>query len=38
FPQNRITDHRINKSWKNLERIIEGDLEPIIQNLTLKLG
>lgn len=31
FPQNRITDHRINKSWHNLEDIIEGDLEPIIK-------
>ena len=31
FPQNRITDHRINKSWHNLEDIIEGNLEPIIK-------
>lgn len=31
FPQNRITDHRIGKSWHNLENIIEGKLEPIIQ-------
>lgn len=31
YPQNRITDHRINKSWHNLETIIEGDLEPIIK-------
>jgi len=38
FPQNRVTDHRIGKSWKNLERIIEGELEPVIQELTLKLG
>ncbi len=33
FPQNRLTDHRINKSWHNLDRIIEGDLEPIITAL-----
>lgn len=33
FPQNRITDHRINKSWHNLEAIMEGNLEPIIQAL-----
>lgn len=31
FPQNRITDHRIGKSWHNLEKIIEGDLGPIIK-------
>lgn len=31
YPQNRITDHRINKSWHNLENIMEGDMEPIIK-------
>src|SRR3989338_7844953 len=31
FPQNRITDHRINKSWHNLEKIVEGDMEPIVK-------
>lgn len=31
YPQNRITDHRINKSWHNLESIIDGDLTPIIK-------
>jgi len=33
FPQSRITDHRIGKSWKNLERIIEGELESVISSL-----
>ena|SRR3989344_2206376 len=31
FPQNRITDHRIGKSWHNLEDIIEGKMEPIMK-------
>jgi len=33
FPQNRVTDHRIKKSFHNLEEILEGKLEPIVQNL-----
>lgn len=31
FPQNRITDHRINKSWQNLDRILDGNLKKIIK-------
>lgn len=34
FPQNRLTDHRIGKSWHNLEDIIEGNLTPIIRALS----
>lgn len=33
FPQNRITDHRINKSWYNLEQIMEGGMEPVVKAL-----
>ncbi|MBI3335050.1 MAG: PCRF domain-containing protein [Candidatus Portnoybacteria bacterium] len=31
FPQNRLTDHRINKSWHNLDRIMEGNLDEILE-------
>jgi len=31
FPQNRITDHRIGKSWHDLEAIMEGKLDAIIK-------
>lgn len=30
FPQNRVTDHRLNKSWHDLDRIIEGRMEEMI--------
>jgi len=30
FPQNRVTDHRLGKSWYNLEEILEGKLEKIV--------
>ena len=30
FPQDRVTDHRLGKSWGNLEKIIEGELDKII--------
>lgn len=33
FPQNRVTDHRINKSWKSLDRILEGEMKPVIDLL-----
>ena len=33
YPQNRVTDHRINFSIMSLERVMDGDLEPIIEAL-----
>lgn len=31
FPQNRVKDHRVNKSWHNLEAIMNGDLDKIFE-------
>lgn len=31
FPDDRVTDHRIGKKFHNIEKILEGDLEPIIK-------
>lgn len=33
FPQNRVTDHRINLTLYSLDRVMEGDLEEIITSL-----
>lgn len=35
FPQNRITDHRINLTLYHLDTIMAGDLEEIISNLII---
>ena len=34
YPQNRVTDHRIGFTLQKLDRIIEGDLQDIIDALT----
>ena len=35
FPQNRITDHRINYTMYNLENYMNGDLDEMISQLNL---
>jgi len=35
FPQNRVTDHRINLTLYNLDRILDGEIDEIIENLML---
>lgn len=33
FPQSRVTDHRTDKSYHNLMEIMEGNIEPILEDL-----
>jgi peptide chain release factor 1 len=33
FPQDRLTDHRINKSWSNLEGIMEGNIDKVMNDM-----
>lgn len=33
YPQNRVTDHRIEKSWQKLDQIMQGNLEDVINDL-----
>ncbi len=33
YPQSRVTDHRINKSWHNLEDVLDGKMAKITQTL-----
>jgi len=36
FPQNRVTDHRISSSFHNLQQILDGELDEIIEALSSK--
>jgi peptide chain release factor 1 len=38
YPQNRVTDHRISKSWGNLDSIIDGNLDKVLKTLKEKLS
>ncbi len=31
FPEDRITDHRVGKKWHNIEKILEGNFDPIVE-------
>ncbi len=36
--QDRITDHRIKESWHGIEKIMKGQLGPVIETLKEKMG
>jgi len=36
FPQNRVTDHRISSSFHNLQQVLDGELDEIIEALSSK--
>ena len=33
FPQDRITDHRINENWHNIQSIMDGNLDDVVKKL-----
>lgn len=34
YPQNRVTDHRINKSWHNLDDVVDGKLDRMLGDIS----
>ena len=36
YPQNRVTDHRIGFTTKQLDRVMEGDIDEIIEALIME--
>lgn len=33
YLQDRITDHRLKESWHNIEKILKGELDPIVEKM-----
>jgi peptide chain release factor 1 len=36
FPQSRLTDHRLERSWHNLPAVMEGEIGPVLEALREK--
>jgi peptide chain release factor 1 len=37
FPQNRVTDHRVNKSWFNIEGIMDGNIAEMLEYIAANI-
>ncbi len=35
YPQDRITDHRLKRTWHNLPGVLDGDLQEVVEALKL---
>lgn len=38
FPQCRVTDHRISKSWHNISEIMEGGIKEMLEEIKLEIS
>lgn len=38
FPQNRVTDHRVNISWFNIDEIMEGKMHKMIEDIRIAMS
>ena len=38
FPQDRVTDHRVKESWSNIESLMAGRIQPILDALQVAGG
>ncbi|MCX7642016.1 MAG: peptide chain release factor 1 [Elusimicrobiales bacterium] len=38
FPQNRVTDHRVNISWFNIDEIMEGKMQNMIEDIRIAIA
>jgi len=37
FPQDRITDHRINKTWHSIDKVMNGEIDNILKDTTVEM-